>query len=262
MSARSLPNIAAERTRVGIPWRTSIEESANKREKLDYYFAAVRRAGADPVEISLVQRPEDLQAQLQELAGFVLPGSPTDVDPARYGAPRHLKTQSLDLHRDSTDETILDHAIRSSKAVFAICYGCQILNVHLKGTLIQDIGTQFPEALPHGKTDLSPTAAATELSHSVRLLENSRLAKLNRGVEAKINSSHHQAIDKLGEKLKATAISPDGIIEGVEWLGGENWVVGVQWHPERMIGDAFAEELFEDFVSAVRNSRNVMTHKA
>jgi putative glutamine amidotransferase len=81
------------------------------------------------------------------------------------------------------------------------------------------------------------------------------LAELARGSEAKINSSHHQAIDRPGLGLKVTArAAEDGIVEGIE-RAGEPWVVGVQWHPERMAGDGFAERLFAEFVSAGKKSR-------
>ena len=70
--------------------------------------------------------------------------------------------------------------------------------------------------------------------------------------KATINSSHHQAIDKPGQSLRVTARASDGTIEGVEWTGDPNWVVGVQWHPERMVGDVFSERLFSDFVAAAR----------
>src|SRR5690349_21911419 len=129
----------SHKPRIGIPWRTSDEERNGVREKLDNYFAAVRRAGAEAEEISLSQPPEKLAAQIELLAGFVLPGSPADVEPSRYGAVRHEKTKTLDPARDRTDSVILDHAIAERKPVLAICYGCQILNVHQGGTLVQDI---------------------------------------------------------------------------------------------------------------------------
>jgi len=238
--------------RVGIPWRTSAEEREKVREKLDYYFQAVRKAGAEPEEISLLQPPEQLQQQLEGLQGFVLPGSPADVDPGRYGEARHIKTKTLDPSRDKTDSTILDYALKSSKPVLAICYGCQILNVHQKGTLIQDIRSQKPESGPHGSTDLPPGSIKGDIQHEASLEADSRLARLNEGTHANINSSHHQAIGRPGKDLRVTAHAPDGIIEGVEWTGDSNWVTGVQWHPERMPGDAFAERLFGEFVAAAR----------
>jgi len=79
----------SNKPRVGIPWRTSEEEQNRVREKLENYFAAVRRAGAEPTEISLNLAAENLAAQIAGLDGFVLPGSPADVEPGRYGAARH-----------------------------------------------------------------------------------------------------------------------------------------------------------------------------
>lgn len=249
------------RPRVGIPWRTTEEQQKGIREKLDYYFDAVRKAGAEAVEISLEQATAELERQLNELDGFVLPGSPADVDPGRYGASRQNKTKTLDANRDKTDVTIIAHAIGQSKPLLAICYGCQILNVSLHGSLIQDIRSEKPEALAHGQTDLPPEERRGDIRHPASLAADSRLAKINGAIRAEINSSHHQAIDKVGEKLRITAKAPDGIIEGVEWTGDSNWVVGVQWHPERMGDDAFAKKLFGDFAQAASKARRV-TQKA
>jgi putative glutamine amidotransferase len=253
---------AAERPRVGIPWRTSQEERENVRQKLDYYFQAVRKAGAEPVEVSLQQSPEQLQRQLSGLHAFVLPGSPADVDPARYGAAKHPKTNELDANRDSTDMAILEHAFKAAKPVLAICYGCQLLNVYLKGSLIQDLRAERPQSIVHGSTDLPPGASKGDLQHAASLSPDGRLARLGEAPEATINSSHHQAIDKPGKNLRVTAQASDGTIEAVEWTGDANWVVGVQWHPERMLGDAFAERLFGDFIAAARSARGSVVQKA
>jgi putative glutamine amidotransferase len=252
---------AAQRPRVGIPWRTTAEEHTENREKLDHYFRAVQDAGGTPEEISLEQSLGGLEAQLDHIDGFVLPGSPADVDPRRYGASRHIKTKELDPNRDETDLAILDHAFRLKKPVLAICYGCQILNVSRKGTLIQDVRTGNPQALPHGSTDLPPGTMQGDLQHEAKLEDDSLLAKLNGSEEARINSSHHQAIDQPGKNLRVTAHAPDGTVEAVEWTGDANWVVGVQWHPERMAGDAFAERLFSEFVTAARTARVATVEK-
>jgi putative glutamine amidotransferase len=251
------------RPRVGIPWRTTQEQRAGTRDKLDFYFQAVRRAGAEPLEVSLEQSPEQLARQLEELDAFVLPGSPADVDPSRYGASQHPKTTYLDTNRDVTDEAILAHALRASKPVLAICYGCQILNVHQKGSLIQDIADvrpDRPQAVPHGTTDLAAGAQSGDQQHDAVLSDGSVLAKLAGSTTAHINSSHHQAIDRPGEKLSVTAYAPDGTIEAVEWTGDSNWVVGVQWHPERMPDDLFAQHLFQQFVAAAR-AHEAVAHK-
>jgi putative glutamine amidotransferase len=81
------------------------------------------------------------------------------------------------------------------------------------------------------------------------------LQKLAGATEVKINSSHHQSIDRPGKNLRITARGSDGIVEGVELESREDWVIGVQWHPERMPDDAFAQKLFADFVGAARRAK-------
>lgn len=261
MTPDKTPGAANDRPRIGIPWRTTAEERSKIRQKLDYYFESARRAGAEPIEISLKLEPKQLQQQLSELDAFILPGSPADVDPARYGAVKHPRTNELDPNRDFTDIAILDHALRASKPVLAICYGCQLLNVYFDGTLVQDIRAQRPHSGPHGSTDLPPGAVKGDVRHAASFVLGSRLAKLSEAEAAEINSSHHQAIDQVGHDLRVTARATDGTVEGVEWTGSSNWLVGVQWHPERMPGDPFAERLFADFVAAARAARSSVAQK-
>jgi putative glutamine amidotransferase len=265
MLPASTPGTSSHSLRIGIPWRTTEEQRQGERKKLDYYFASVQKAGAQPVDVDLDQSPAALSVQLADLDGFVLPGSPADVDPARYQAAKHLKTAPFDANREQTDGQILDHSFKTGKPVLAICFGCQMLNVHQQGTLIQDIKSQRPRSLPHGDTDLPPGAKKGDLIHPAAFEDGSLLAKLNGGPIGTINSSHHQAIAEPGKDLTVTAHAPDGTIEAVEWKGGPGWVVGVQWHPERMPDDALAQALFTDFVAAAeraRNARDLVAHKA
>jgi len=251
--------------RIGIPWRTTEEQRQGERKKLNYYFESVRRAGAEPVDVALDQSAGAMALQLDDLDGFIIPGSPADVDPARYGAPTHPKTAPFDANREQTDGLILDHSFKTGKPVLAICFGCQFLNVHQQGTLIQDLKSEHPNALPHGETDLPPGAKKGDLEHPATFESGSLLAKLNGASTGTINSSHHQAIDKPGKNLAVSAHAPDGTIEAVEWKGGPGWVVGVQWHPERMPDDALARKLFSEFVAAAeraRNARELVGHKA
>jgi putative glutamine amidotransferase len=243
------------RPRVGIPWRTREEERQANTEKLNFYFEAVRQAGGEPEHVSLALSEEDLKKQAAKLDGFVLPGSPADVDPAKYSEPRHAKTKTLDADRDRTDSALLEHALAAHKPVLAICYGCQILNVHQGGSLVQDIPSEKPGTYAHGKTDLAASATNKDLEHEATLAEGSHLKNLAGATQVQINSSHHQSIARPGERLRVTAVGTDGIIEGVELQSPEDWVVGVQWHPERMPEDAFAQKLFEAFVSAAQRAR-------
>lgn len=238
------------RPRVGIPWRTSEEEAQNNRPKIANYEDAVRKAGGEPVLIPLSDE-EKQRRLIPDMDAFVLPGSPADVEPAKYGAVNHGNSAPADAPRERADAAILAHALGEKKPVLAICYGCQLLNVYLGGTLTQDVRSELGTSTPHRKKDLSPEPKDDPI-HGAKFQPESRLAELASGERAKINSSHHQAIAKPGKNLRVTALATDGIIEGVEWTGDANWVVGVQWHPERMFGDAFSERLFRGFVAAAR----------
>jgi putative glutamine amidotransferase len=240
------------RPRVGIPWRTSEEEAQGNRPKIANYEEAVRKAGGEPVLIPLNDGKEQ-EHLIPKMDAFVLPGSPADVEPAEYGEVNQGKSAPADLPREQADRAILAHAFAERKPVLAICYGCQLLNVYLGGTLIQDLRSELGTITAHQKKDLSPEPKDDPI-HGAKFEPESRLAELAAGERAKINSSHHQAIAKPGKSLRVTAHSTDGIIEGVEWTGDSNWVVGVQWHPERMLGDAFSERLFRDFVAAARGA--------
>ena len=118
------------------------------------------------------------------------------------------------------------------------------------GTLIQDIPSELQSKINH---DLDESG---ETRHSVRI-EGGRLAKFAGQPVARVNSSHHQSILKPGRGLRVTARALDGVIEAVEWIGGPQWIVGVQWHPERMSGDPLAEALFRSLIVESRNKPSV-----
>jgi putative glutamine amidotransferase len=240
------------RPRIGIPWRTSDEEAQANWPRMQTYEDAVRKAGADPVLLSL-RDPQNLQKEINALDGFVLPGSPADVEPAEYGDVNRGRSTAPDQLREVTDRAILKHAFVAKKPVLAICYGCQLLNVYLGGTLIQDLQVETGTNLPHRKKDLHPEPP-DDPRHGATFVPASKLGELAGAASGEINSSHHQAIAMPGQKLRVTAHATDGTIEGVEWTGDDNWVVGVQWHPERMAKDEFAARLFGEFVAAARRA--------
>lgn len=251
------------RPRIGIPWRTSEEEAKKgflpRANKNRHYADAVKKAGGEPVVVSL-RDPDRLQAVLPTLDGFVLPGSPADVDPREYGRTDTGKSAPADEGRERTDRAILEHALAEKKPVLAICYGCQLLNVYLGGTLIQDLRSETSTQLAHRKKDLTPEPE-DDPQHLARFEPGSRLAALAGANEAVVNSSHHQSIERPGRQLKITGRAPDGIVESVEWTGDANWVTGVQWHPERMPDDPLAERLFADLTAAARAARRVHAGK-
>jgi len=234
---------------VGVPWRTAKEEADGNRLKIEYYYQAIAAAGGEPVPISLSMSPADLDQLARTLDAIVLPGSPADVDPARYSVKRHPKCADPDPARERTDYGLLDHAFATKKPVLAICYGAQLLNVYGGGTLLQDIASELPTKIKHDRNGLP---AGVDPRHGLRIEPGSKLAALARATEVEINSSHHQAIEKAGKSLRVTAHSIDGVVEAIEWTGDANWVVGVQWHPERMKNDRLAEALFRELITAAR----------
>jgi len=234
--------------RVGVPYRTRNEEVTGLSAKLEKYLEAVRQAGAEPVPVSMLLSPVELLRLSQTFDGLVLTGSPADVDPAHYGAARQPECADPDPDRDRTDFTLLEHAFAEHKPVLAICFGIQSLNVFLGGTLVQDIPSEIGTAIEH---EWEREKGAPETFHTARIEPGSQLAQLAGSSEARVNSSHHQSVKKLGRGLRIAARAADGVIEAVEWTGDSNWVMGVQWHPERMAAtDALAQSLFRSLVSA------------
>ena len=248
------------RPRIGIPWRTSQEEVTQNLPKLQSYLDAVEQAGGEGVPISLAS-PAGLRARLAAFDGFVLPGSPADVNPAEYGDSNRGKSSPSDAAREDTDRVILGYAFEAQKPVLAICYGCQLLNVYLGGTLIQDIHSETGTTMAHRKKDMQPEPP-DDPRHEVRFTPLSQLAKFAGANQAVVNSSHHQSVAKPGRQLRITGQATDGIVEAVEWTGDANWVIGVQWHPERMQADALARRLFQEVVAAARGARKIPTLKS
>jgi putative glutamine amidotransferase len=255
---------------VGIPWRTSDEEDKAttagpswKPGRTEDYRIAVERAGGEAVLVPLKDL-EERDLLIPNLDAFVLPGSSADIDPLEYHAKNMGKSAEADKQREKADRAILRFALAEKKPVLAICYGLQMLNVHQRGSLIQDISKELPKrpnAVPHGTTDLAAGAKGGDQYHDAVLTTGSILAKLAGSSVVHINSRHHQAIDRLGENLRVTAIAPDEVIEAVEWAGDSNWIVGVQWHPERMPSeDDFSKRLFEELLAAAR-ANEAVTHK-
>jgi putative glutamine amidotransferase len=242
----------AQRPRVGIPYRTHKEEVSGAREKYEKYVRAVENAGGTAVEISLGLASPELEELARGLDAIVLPGSPADVNPASYGAAGHPRTAEPDRAREMTDLALLSHCFAEGKPVLAICYGVQILNVYLGGSLIQDIASEVPASVSHAWEGRE--SGVPEPFHDVMIEPESKIATAAGKMETNVNSSHHQAIRQPARNLQVVARASDGIIEAVEWIGDANWIVGVQWHPERMAGDMFAEELFRGLIAAARGS--------
>jgi putative glutamine amidotransferase len=194
-----------------------------------------------------------LQQLAESLDGVALSGSPADVDPALFHSAPHPKTNVSDRDRERTDFALIEHCFREQKPVLAICYGIQSLNVFLGGTLVQDIPAEVGRSVEH---DVESDHGSPETFHSVAIESGSRLAELTHGItEARVNSSHHQSVLDPGRGLRVTARSSDGVIEALEGTSSAQWLIAVQWHPERMVeDDALALALFRSLAAAARKA--------
>ena len=209
------------------------------------YLAALSRAGAR----GAVVMPDDLGESeadqlLDRFDGLLLIGG-GDLDPESYGQPREQEVYGVIPRRDGFELPLVRAAIGRRVPTLAICRGHQVLNVALGGTLEQHI---VSGDVSHGV----PRVAGGSSTHPVRVRDGSRLAGALGATVADISSQHHQAVDKLGDDLEAVAWADDGVIEGIELTIPDQWVIGVQWHPEDTAGtDPVQQRLFDAFVTEV-----------
>ncbi|HEY8187383.1 MAG TPA: gamma-glutamyl-gamma-aminobutyrate hydrolase family protein [Pyrinomonadaceae bacterium] len=232
--------------RIGITMRLELETDRFYLSR--HYSEAVAASGGAPVHISLIPNRDYISSVMAELDGVLLPGSDSDVDPLRYSAEPHPRLGSVHPVKDETDLLVLEEIEKRGLPLFAICFGMQVLNVSRGGTLIQDIASQVPAAIKHQQG--SPRDRP---SHAIKLGKPSLLSSLAADERVLVNSHHHQAIEKVGSELKATAWSSDGLIEAVEDTRPQRFVVGVQWHPE--LGwkeDSLSQALFSSFIDATK----------
>jgi putative glutamine amidotransferase len=211
------------------------------------YSTAAREAGLRPYILPILD-PADADGMLDGMAGLLLTGG-EDVDPARYGQPPHRALGEVHAERDAFELALVRAARERRLPTLAICRGVQIANVALGGTLVQDLPSEWPTPLAHDG-DWERSARV----HAVRLAPGSRLAHALGDARLTINSMHHQAIGTVAAGLTSVAHAPDGVVEAVEWTGGDWWMEGVQWHPEELTrtSEGWDRALFAAFADAVR----------
>lgn len=193
------------------------------------YFDAVRLAGGLPLLAPPMDEPGQVRRALARCRAVLLIGG-LDLDPAGYGQKPHPGTRMVHRRRDRSDLLLAREAARAGKPLLGICGGMQALNVALGGTLHQHV----PD-LP-GRAGREPhLERLPESRHAVLISPGSRLARILGGRRRlTVNSAHHQAVARPGRGLRVSARSPGGLIEGLEGPAGGAFLLGVQWHPERL----------------------------
>jgi len=248
--------------RIAIPVPHS-GDPAYAARSLPQYESAVALAGGEPIRIPLDQSPAEMMKLIELCDAVLLPGSPADVDPAKYDAPRNVLTAASDPKRDTVDELLLQDAYNMHKPILGICYGLQILNVYRSGTLVQHIASK----INHQAGKKVAIAHTVEIDPASRLVEISRSQWQSAGMVEEdglspalilaVNSSHHQSADIVGDGLRIVARCPgDGIIEALEGTSPDHFVLAVQWHPERSVDDDEpSRQIFKALVEAAKASR-------
>ncbi len=215
------------------------------------YIEAIRLAGGLPVMIPLGLTEAELSALLARVDGLLIPGG-GDIEAAQYQGQHHVTMYGIDPDRDRVELFLARQAAAQQKPMLAICRGLQITNVALGGTLWEDVKVFMPDAITHDYNLIRPR---NHLAHAVTLQPDSLLSRQIGRSHTWVNSLHHQGIRHLAASLRATAMAPDGLIEGVE-LPGHPYAVAVQWHPENLIADDPAMlGLFTGLVKAAAGER-------
>ncbi len=213
----------------------------------DTYVRAVRQVGGIPVILPNDDSdPETIAGYLTRLDGLLMPGG-ADIPPVEYKETPDPTIELLDDKRLHFEKAIGKAWIeQTKKPLLGICLGSQWINVLQGGSLVQDIPTEI------GGNHRGTT-------HLVKLEPGTRLQTIFGETEFEANSWHHQAVDKagLGKDLKIAARSPDGVVEATETTDPTRFLIGVQWHPEKLMpGDKRQAKLLEAFVEAAKAARD------
>ncbi len=186
---------------------TQSDGAATERQR---YLDAVAAAGGEAIGVQAGMR-------VPEFDGLFLSGG-KDVSPEYGGARDLVHPKEFDRSRDAMEIELLSSAIRNDQPVLAVCRGFQLLNVYMGGTLRSHVDGHIDGSGPSEDHNLTP-------------VPGSRLARATGHRNFVVNSRHHQALDRVGDRLVVTA-NVGNLVEAVEH-DDRLWVVGVQWHPER-----------------------------
>jgi putative glutamine amidotransferase len=194
------------------------------------YGEAISKAGGMPV---FLPPSEDVESYAEMIDALLIPGG-GDINPSYYHEEILPQVEPVPHERSDFEISLLQAVMKLNKPVFGICYGMQLINVASGGTLFQDIDSQLSSDIDHRNG-----------YHKIKIQENRFLKK----GEFSVNSTHHQAVKKLAMGLAGFALSSDNLIEAFH-ARDYPFLVGVQWHPERLLGDKLSSELFDLFVEA------------
>ena len=216
------------------------------------YLFAIEQAGGQVELVFGDLDPAEVGRLLSRFDGLLVPGG-ADISPDVYGGRPHPSVRLSSPARDALELDAARIAKLDGVPALGICRGIQIMNVALGGTIYEDIGDQH-EA-PNGPRirhqQLEHGHHRSDKTHPVDILPGSKLAAIAGGPCMETNSTHHQAVRRVAYDLLVVARARDGIVEALELAGAHPFYVGVQWHPEELVGnDEPSRRLFREFVRA------------
>ncbi|MBI3803677.1 MAG: gamma-glutamyl-gamma-aminobutyrate hydrolase family protein [Nitrospirae bacterium] len=213
----------------------------------DRYVQAIESTGGIPLLLPPLEAPlKSAQAILDRIDGLLLTGSGPDIDPAAYGERRRFPFKTVHPKRFSLERALIRHALRREMPILGICGGMQMLNVAAGGSLYQEIREEIPKAIQHQR--------GGKPAHLISIQKGSLLSKIIKRDQLRVNSAHHQGVNRVARGYIANAESPDGVIEGIEAVN-HPFVLGVQWHPEFLNAEDRSRSLFKSFLKMATQYR-------
>jgi putative glutamine amidotransferase len=232
---------------VGVTTSITVGQTPERAYVNSAYLHAVQQAGGVPVLLPPQLSKASLERLVRGLDALLLTGG-GDVDPATFGEAPHPTLYEVAPARDALETQVTLIALEKKTPLLAICRGIQVLNVALGGSLHQDVATEPGTQIQHSQKE-----AREQTTHKVTVTPRSRLGRVLGAEDLEVNSFHHQVIKSLGRGLVPVAWAPDKLVEGVELDDDSQFVLGVQWHPEHLVGNSEpARRLFSALVTAAR----------
>jgi len=227
---------------IGITAKRDQQQSPASIILFEHYTRSILDAGGIPIILPTGIPANQAEAAALRVDGILISGG-GDVDHAIYNGRPHARVYNVDPDRDALEMALVSAARQYQIPLLGICRGLQVINVALGGTLFSDIRDQFPTSIEHS------TGKFDDIAHTVKINGNTRLSDIVQREKLEVNSLHHQGIDRLGQGLRASAVSSDGLTEGIESLDNR-FLIAVQWHPETMHHDQAAQAVFQSLIEA------------
>lgn len=222
---------------IGITSVYKVDDKGTARTQIHFNYAqAVAENGGIPLVLPTLDNEQIIQRYVKELDGLVLVGG-DDIPPSAYGEQPHETVEILPPQRYDFERKLIAQWLDSKKPLLGVCLGMQFTNVVSGGSLIQDIPSQVGKKVNHRKY------------HMVQIEPGSLLSQLLGANEARVLSSHHQAVRKVGKGLKVIARSEDGVNEALERTDG-GFGLFVQWHPEAMSDKKHRDAIYGALIRA------------